>query len=40
MNSLGGTIRELIEGVQQHSLEIPLLRDCVAAWPLVGKKLY
>jgi predicted PurR-regulated permease PerM len=40
MNSLGDTIRELIEGVQQNSLQIPSPRDSVASWPLVGEKLY
>ena len=40
MNSLGDTAQSFITSVQTSSVEIPSPPDRVAAWPLVGKKLY
>jgi len=40
MSSLGDSVQQLINDVQQNSLEIPPPRDAVAGWPWVGKKLY
>ncbi len=40
MNSLGDTAQSFITSVQTNSVEIPSPPDRVAAWPLVGKKLY
>jgi predicted PurR-regulated permease PerM len=40
MSSLGDTIQEFIRDVQSNSIRIPAPPDSVAAWPLVGKKIY
>jgi predicted PurR-regulated permease PerM len=40
MSSLGDSVQQLINDVQQNSLEIPPPRDAVAGWPWVGKKLH
>ena len=40
MNSLGDTVQEFIKSVQANSVAIPPPPDSVAAWPLVGKKLF
>jgi predicted PurR-regulated permease PerM len=40
MSSLGDSIRALIEAVQQNTLQIPAPPESVAAWPLIGGKLY
>jgi predicted PurR-regulated permease PerM len=40
MNSLGDTVQQFIRDVQSNSVEIPPPRASVAAWPLVGKKIY
>jgi predicted PurR-regulated permease PerM len=40
MNSLGDSVRTLIDGVQQNTLEIPPPKDRVRTWPIVGPKLY
>jgi predicted PurR-regulated permease PerM len=40
MNSLGDAVQELIRDVQSNSLEIPPPPDSVAAWPLVGERIY
>ena len=40
MNSLGDTVQSFIANVQTNSVEIPSPPARVAAWPLVGKKLY
>ncbi len=40
MSSLGGSVHQLIENVQNNTLKIPEPRPGVAEWPLVGKKLY
>jgi predicted PurR-regulated permease PerM len=40
MNSLGDTVQGFIRDVQSNSIEIPPPPDSVAAWPLVGKRIY
>jgi predicted PurR-regulated permease PerM len=40
MNSLGDTVQEFIRDVQSNSIEIPPPPDSVAAWPLVGERIY
>jgi predicted PurR-regulated permease PerM len=40
MSSLGDTIQEFIQDVQSNSIKIPAPPDSIAAWPLVGKKIY
>jgi predicted PurR-regulated permease PerM len=40
VNSLGDSVRELIHGVQDNSLEIPPPRESVATWPVVGPKVH
>jgi predicted PurR-regulated permease PerM len=40
MSSLGDTVQEFIRDVQSNSVEIPPPPAGVAAWPLVGKKIY
>ncbi len=40
MSSLGDSIRTLIEAVQQNTLQIPPPPETVAAWPVIGGKLY
>jgi predicted PurR-regulated permease PerM len=38
--SMGDSVQNLITGVQQNTLHVPAPRESVAAWPLVGKKIY
>src|ERR1700733_1551741 len=40
MGSLGDSIRALIEAVQQNTLQIPAPSETVAAWPIIGGKIY
>ena len=40
MSSLGDSVRHLINGVQNNSLQIPAPRPGVEQWPVVGKKLH
>jgi predicted PurR-regulated permease PerM len=40
MNSFGTSIHDFVWAVQQNTLKVPAPRESVAAWPLVGKKLY
>ena len=40
MSSLGDSVHQLIIDVQEGTLEIPAPREAVAAWPVVGEKLY
>ena len=40
MSSLGDSVRGLIEGVQNNTLQVPPPREGVADWPLVGEKLH
>jgi len=40
MSSLGDSVHQLIENVQNNTLKIPEPRPGVAEWPLVGKKLH
>src|SRR6187401_2364354 len=40
MNSLGDSVHQLINDVQDNTLEIPPPREGVAEWPLVGEKVY
>ncbi|MET0732183.1 MAG: AI-2E family transporter [Casimicrobiaceae bacterium] len=40
MSSLGDSIHQLVNDVQNDELEIPAPRESVAAWPVVGEKLY
>jgi predicted PurR-regulated permease PerM len=40
LSSMGDSVLQLIRDVQQNTLEIPPPRESVAAWPLVGPKVY
>jgi predicted PurR-regulated permease PerM len=40
MSSLGGSVRTLIEALQQNTLQIPTPPETVAAWPVIGGKLH
>ena len=40
MSSLGDSVRQLINDVQNNTLKIPAPRPGVEAWPVVGKQLY
>ncbi|MET0656601.1 MAG: AI-2E family transporter [Steroidobacteraceae bacterium] len=40
MNSLGDSVRGLVHGVQENTLEIPAPRESVKNWPVVGKRIY
>ena len=40
MNSMGDSVHDLINDVQSGALSIPAPSESVAAWPIVGEKLY
>ena len=40
MNSMADSIQQLINDVQENSLEVPAPRAGVAKWPLVGERLH
>jgi predicted PurR-regulated permease PerM len=40
MSSLGDSVHELVDNVQNDTLEIPAPPDSVAGWPVVGEKVY
>jgi predicted PurR-regulated permease PerM len=40
MSSLGDSMHQLVNDVQNNSLKIPAPRPGVEAWPVVGKKIY
>jgi predicted PurR-regulated permease PerM len=40
MSSLGDSVHELVNNVQNDTLEIPAPPDSVAGWPVVGEKVY
>jgi predicted PurR-regulated permease PerM len=40
MSSLGDSVRHLINGVQDNSLQIPAPRPGVEEWPIFGKKIH
>lgn len=40
MGSLGDSIKDLVQGVQTNTLQIPAPRPGVEQWPVVGDKLY
>ena len=40
MSSLGDSVHQLINDVQEDTLEIPAPRESIATWPVVGEKLY
>jgi predicted PurR-regulated permease PerM len=40
MSSLGDSVHQLVNDVQNNSLKIPPARPGVAEWPIVGKKLH
>ena len=40
LGSLGDSVRQLVHGVQENTLQIPAPRPGVAEWPVVGKKVY
>ena len=40
MNSLGDSVRGLIEDVQNNTLAIPAPRESVKGWPVVGERIY
>jgi predicted PurR-regulated permease PerM len=40
MNSLGDSVRRLINDVQNNTLQLPPPRESVARWPLVGERVH
>lgn len=40
MSSFGTSVKDLVTGVQQNTLEIPAPRESVKTWPVVGEKVY
>ena len=40
ISSLGDAVHQLVHDVQNNTLKIPAPRPGVAAWPVVGKKIY
>ncbi len=40
MSSLGDSVHQLINDVQENTLEIPAPPDAVATWPVIGEKLH
>ena len=40
LSSLGDSVKDLVQGVQSNTLQIPPPRPGVAGWPLVGEKIY
>jgi predicted PurR-regulated permease PerM len=40
MGSLGDSLRDLIHGVQNNTLQIPAPKPSVAEWPVIGDKVY
>ena len=40
MSSLGDSVRHLINGVQNNSLQIPAPRPAVEEWPIVGQRIH
>ncbi|AMO24976.1 AI-2E family transporter [Ramlibacter solisilvae] len=40
LNSTGDSVKRLIDGVQQNTLQVPPPRESVAAWPVVGGKIH
>jgi predicted PurR-regulated permease PerM len=40
MNSFANSVHGFISGVQQNTLQVPVPREGVKSWPLVGPKLY
>ena len=40
VNSIGDSVHDLITGVRDNTLQIPLPSQAVAEWPVVGKKVY
>ena len=40
MSSLGDSVRQLVNDVQNNTLQIPAPRPGVAAWPVVGKQIH
>ncbi|HEU5179455.1 MAG TPA: AI-2E family transporter [Candidatus Polarisedimenticolia bacterium] len=40
LSSLGDSVRELVQGAQNNTLQVPEPRPGVADWPLVGDRIY
>jgi predicted PurR-regulated permease PerM len=40
LSSMGDSVRQLIRDVQHNTLQVPPPRPTVAAWPVVGKRVY
>jgi len=40
LSSMGDSVRQLISDVQHNTLQVPPPRPTVAAWPVVGKRVY
>ena len=40
MSSLGDSVHQLINDVQENTLQVPAPRNSVAEWPIVGKKVH
>ncbi len=40
MSSLGDSVRGLITGVQNNTLEVPVPKESVKTWPMVGPQVY
>lgn len=40
MNSFGDSVRGVVDGVRNNTLEIPVPKDSVKKWPVIGEKLH
>jgi predicted PurR-regulated permease PerM len=40
LGSLGDSVHDLVDGVQQNTLQVPPPRQSVAEWPVIGKRVY
>jgi predicted PurR-regulated permease PerM len=40
LNSTGDSVQHLIKDVQENTLKVPAPNESVAAWPVVGKRIY
>lgn len=40
MNSLGDSVRELVHGMQDHTLTVRAPKESIKTWPVIGESLY
>ena len=40
LSSLGDSVKDLVHGIENNTLQVPAPRPGVAGWPLVGEKIY